>query len=115
MKTGEAGGSIGDLHFFRKRLAGCSQVFRHAQLVSRQFQSDPEPVKLRQHPNWRVLFSYFLNILLSMTETEALRIGSHIYLNGLIWLPVLERVCISLVSLFRRRVFDRSALFFVIQ
>ena len=29
----------------------------------------------------------------------------------LIWLPVLERVCISLVSLFRRRVFDRRALF----
>ena len=28
----------------------------------------------------------------------------------LIWLPVLERVCISLVLLFRRRVFDRRAL-----
>ena len=29
------------------------------------------------------------------------------------WLPVLERVCISLVSLFRRRVFDRRALFII--
>ena len=113
--TWGSGGSIGDLHFSRKRLAGCSQVFSHAQLVLRQFQSDPEPVKLCQHPNWRVLFSYFLNILLSMTETESLRIGSHIYLNGLIWLPVLKRVCISLVSLFRWGVFDRSTLFFVIQ
>ena len=56
MKTGEAGGGIGDVHFFRKRLAGCSLVSRHAQLVSRQFQSDPEPVKPRQQPNWRVLF-----------------------------------------------------------
>ena len=28
------------------------------------------------------------------------------------WLPVLERVCISLVSLFRRRVFNRRALLF---
>ena len=52
---------------------------RHAQLVSRQFQSDPGPVKPSQHPNWRVLFlAIFFNILLSMTKTEALRIGSHI-------------------------------------
>ena len=29
----------------------------------------------------------------------------------LIWLPVLERVYIALVSLFRRRVFDRRAIF----
>ena len=30
--------------FFRKRLAGCWLESRHAQLVSRQFQSDPGPV-----------------------------------------------------------------------
>ena len=37
-------GSIGDVIFFRKRLAGCWLESRHAQLVSRQFQSDPGPV-----------------------------------------------------------------------
>ena len=30
--------------FFRKKLAGCWLESRHAQLVSRQFQSDPGPV-----------------------------------------------------------------------
>ena len=29
------------------------------------------------------------------------------------WLPVHERVCISLVSLFRRRVYDRRALLII--
>ena len=45
---GVAWGSIGHVIFFRKRLAalaGCWLESRHAQLVSRQFQSDPGPVK----------------------------------------------------------------------
>ena len=50
-------------------------------------------------------------MLISFVSHPKHRSKSNAVRMVLIWLPVLERVCISLVSLFRRRVFDRRALF----
>ena len=48
-----------------------------------------------------------------VTQCSLGKNGSHFFQKEAGWLPVLERVCISPVSLFRRRVFDRRALFFL--
>ena len=56
-------------------------VSRHAQLVSRQFQSVPGSGEATSTTSKLVsaFLAIFLNILMSMTKTEALRIGSHIF------------------------------------